>query len=71
MSDYSSNIPAQWTNEGFNTRFEQVLQDNKDYRYVHAYRIVEEEHMKLFGTFRYKSYESFRISRRVMLFGKP
>lgn len=63
-----SEVPSQWTNEGFNQVFERLVKTEQTY--THAYLKAEEEHKKLFGTYRYKSYESFRGCRHTLLFGK-
>jgi hypothetical protein len=57
---------SQWTNRGFNRRFEEMIKE--DITYVEAYRRTEEEHVKLFGQIRYRSYESFRECRKKLLF---
>jgi hypothetical protein len=57
---------SQWTNKGFNQRFEELIK--LDITYVEAYILAEEEHVKLFGRIRYKSYDSFRDCRRKLLF---
>jgi hypothetical protein len=67
----SENIESQWTNEGFNKRFEEILQANKidsEFTYTKAYEQAEKEHVEKFGKLRYASYESFRSCRRALLF---
>jgi hypothetical protein len=61
-------IKAQLTIEGFNELFERFMAD--DITYTQAYLKAEEFHVKMFGSIRYKSYESFRASRHNFLFGK-
>lgn len=61
-------IKAQLTTEGFNDLFEQFMKE--DIPYTQAYVKAEEYHIKVFGSIRYKSYESFRASRHNLLFGK-
>lgn len=63
-----NNVPSCWTAEGFNKVFEEFVK--KDITYVEAYRLTEELHIKTFNSLRYKSYESFRNSRKVLIFGK-
>lgn len=66
------NIESQWTAKGFNDRFDEVMRehgDNADFTYVRCYEIVEQEHVAKFGSVRYKNYESFRVSRRSLIFG--
>jgi len=58
---------SQWTTRGFNQRFDELI---KSMPYIQAYVQAEEEHVKLFGRIRFKSYESFRASRVNLLFGK-
>lgn len=60
-------IPSQWTTEGFNQRFDELIQTGISY--VDAYMKAEEEHVKLFGKLRFKNYDSFRSSRKNLLFG--
>lgn len=66
-------IETQWTKEGFNKRFDQVLSERRavdsDFTYTATYLIVEEEHIALFGKCRYSSYDSFRATRRAIIFG--
>lgn len=59
---------SQWSNRGFNQKFEEIIRDNPDITYVRAYIIAEEQHVKLFGRIRYKSYESFRFCRKKLIF---
>jgi len=61
-------IKAQLTNEGFNELFEMYMKT--ELTYVGAYQKAEEDHKSRFGSYRYKSYESFRNSRYSLLFGK-
>jgi hypothetical protein len=61
-----SDIPSQWTTEGFNKRFDEIIKTGVSY--LNAYIQAEEEHVKLFGRIRFKSYESFRSSRKNLLF---
>lgn len=63
-------IDAQWTNKGFNQRFDEVIQANPDLTYTHAYDQVEREHIAKFGKCRYKDYDSFRGCRKVLIFGR-
>jgi len=63
-----SEIPSQWTTEGFNQRFDELIKTGLPY--VQAYVQAEEEHVRLFGSIRFKSYESFRSSRLNLLFNK-
>jgi hypothetical protein len=71
MGEYKG-VETQWTAKGFNDRFDQVLSERRatdtDFTYTATYLIVEEEHLALFGKCRYSSYESFRESRRQMIF---
>lgn len=66
-------IETQWTKEGFNDRFDQVLRERRavdsDFTYMATYAVVEEEHIQLFGKCRYSNYDSFRNSRKNMIFG--
>lgn len=62
-----NNQDSQWTMQGFMDRFDVLI---KEYKYWEAYEMAEAEHMKLFGKFRYSSYESFRHSRRLWVFKK-
>lgn len=59
-------IKAQWTNEGFNQVFEDLMK--QDITYVEAYRQAEMKHVELFGSIRYRSYESFRSCRHKLIF---
>ncbi len=60
---------SQWTVKGFNDRFDDLIKEKDTYNsYVQAYARAEEDHFKLFGKYRYKSYDSFRDSRRKYLF---
>ena len=61
-------VESQWTAEGFNRVFEEFLKT--EVTYVEAYRLTEELHVKTFNSLRYKSYESFRNSRKVLIFGR-
>ena len=49
-------------------RFDELIKTSKTY--PNAYFIAEEEHLKLFGKCRYRSYESFRDVRRKWVFKK-
>jgi hypothetical protein len=59
-------IKAQWTNEGFNQVFEELMKN--DITYVEAYRQAELKHVELFGALRYSNYDSFRSCRHKLLF---
>ena len=61
-------IEAQWTTIGFNQVFDQYIQTGVSY--VEAYLKAEEDHVKLFGHIRFKSYESFRGCRHNLIFKK-
>lgn len=63
-----SNIPAQWTTEGFMKRFEELLPHCKTY--LEAYQQTEREHQTLFGRGRYKTYDAFRQVRKSLLLKK-
>lgn len=63
----SDDTPSQWTNEGFNQVFESLIKTG--ITYVEAYIKAEEMHVEKFGRIRYKSYDSFRSSRKKLLFG--
>jgi len=65
-------IESRWTDHWFNERFDQIIaanKENKDFKYVHAYAICEQEHIDQFGKPRYSSYDSFRNCRKNLLFG--
>ncbi len=62
------NYDSCWTIDGFMKRFDDLLKDHLTY--INAYQKAEDEHMKLFGKFRYKSYDSFRQTRRDWVFKK-
>lgn len=73
MANGINEIEAQWTNKGFNDRFDQIMvehQEDDHFSYMRGYEQAEEEHVILFGKLRYSSYQSFRESRRQMLFPK-
>lgn len=63
-----THIPAQWTTDGFMQRFEENLK--KFDTYLGAYHETEQEHLQLFGTERYKSYDAFRMTRKQILIKK-
>ena len=70
MSQPNEEIETQWSNVGFNQRFEQVLKGQPDLPYTQVYLKVEHEHIEKFGKCRYKSYDSFRQSRKILIFGR-
>lgn len=60
---------SQWTIKGFNDKFDELIKDTDTYNsYIKAYAKAEEDHFKLFGKYRYKSYDAFRDSRRAYIF---
>jgi len=63
-----NNQESQWTQDGFMTRFDELIRNARTY--WEAYEQTENEHIKLFGRCRYKSYESFRDVRRKWIFKK-
>ena len=63
-----SNIPSQWTTDGFMKRFEELLQNSRTY--LDAYLAAEDEHKVTFGTKRYSGYDSFRMTRKQLLYKK-
>lgn len=44
--------------------------EDQHFTYLHGYERAETEHFQLFKKYRYKSYASFRESRRQMIFPK-
>ncbi len=65
----SKEYQSAWTNEGFNKRFEELLQDYDKYGcYERVYLACEEEHIAKFGKIRYASYDSFRSCRNKLIF---
>lgn len=59
-------VESEWTEDGFNEVFEHFMK--RDITYTEAYRLTEEEHVRLFNKLRYKSYDSFRGARHKRLF---
>ncbi len=65
-------IESQWTTNGFMVRFDELLKDARwEGNYLRTYIATEEEHIALFGSCRYKNYESFRQTRRNWIFKLP
>lgn len=63
-----THIPTQWTTEGFMMRYDDNLKESKTY--LEAYKKTEEEHKELFGRARYKSYDSFRMTKNQSILKK-
>lgn len=57
---------SEWTCKGFNDVFNELIK--QDITYIQAYIQAEEMHVQRFGKIRFSSYESFRNSRRNLLF---
>lgn len=65
-------IESCWTSKGFNDRFDEIMKENNsnpDFKYIHAYIRAEEEHIKKFGFPLFSSYDSFRHTRKKIIFG--
>jgi len=60
-----THIPTQWTTEGFMMQYDDNFKDCKTY--LDAYKKTEQQHEELFGKPRYKSYDSFRMTRKQMI----
>lgn len=58
-------IKAQLTAEGFNELFEKFISQTSNY--LEAYEKAEEEHTRVFGRYRYSSYDSFRGARAKLI----
>jgi hypothetical protein len=58
-------IPAQWTIEGFMQVYDEQVKTQPTY--FAAYNEAEKLHIATFGTPRYKSYDSFRQTRKDYL----
>jgi len=56
---------TRWTTDGFMQRYEELCRHHSTYKA--AYMAAEQEHLALFGSFRYSSYDSFRMTRRDIL----
>lgn len=56
---------SRWTTDGFMQRYEQLCSSHTTYK--QAYLATEQEHLALFGVFRYSSYDSFRMTRKDIL----
>ena len=65
----SEEIDSQWTAEGFNRRFEEIMKEgkNNDMTYFQAYYQTETEHLTKFKKHRYKNYDSFRQTRLQLI----
>lgn len=59
---------AKLTNsDEFNRRFDQLAKKYPDQTYYKIYEMVEEEHIEVFDTTKYSSYQSFRVVRSRMM----
>ncbi len=60
-----SDIESQWTIAGFMRRYEELVKESSTY--MAAYLSAESEHKSRFGSNRYSSYDSFRMSRKEFI----